>query len=729
MTRHAIPLLFALFSGSLPADVGPLENVTSSWLGNSFAGTGVDKWVQQDIEDLFVTSDGTVYAIVYWDEAGGEVTAYRDGDVVTAARHTHGWGYHGGSAIAANEKYLYFGQFVENEGGHLVDPATWPPKGKEWYGIARRFRSDITRAAPFPHGKGGKGATLKGGFLVIHELPTEASDAHVAGLWATEAEVFAACPYDDTIRVFDTESMEPLRQWPLKRPGPMSMDGQGTLWILHRRGKEGPSRILRFDTDGTQLPQEIALPSKVIPTDICIDKDDRLLVSDRGPSQRVLIYDDIDTSPRLTDTFGVERGIFSEPAGRFGPLRFNDPAGVGTDAEGNIYVASSGSSARDAGGGGGSTILESYWPNGRLNWRLFGLEFIDCASLDPADENHAWTKEEHFTLDYSKPKGREWTYAGYTVNKWQYPDDPRTHIWSAGAWLRRIDGQPFLFVNDMTAQHLQVYRFAEPPAETAIPAGFFTKRHVEIEGWPPVQPDKGEWIWRDADADGSFEAGEFFRRDGKDAPSLQGWWVDSQGTVWQATERDGIRRFPCRGIQGGVPCWDYESMQTFPAPPQFDRIKRLRYDPATDTMLLGGTTSEHKNQHWKPMGPVICRYDNWISDRQLRWKIVAPYQQGSSGHSSCEPMTIHFAGEYLFVPYTGDSKELGFAMGHIEVFRLDTGARVGWMEPGPDVGRIGLQDIRECLSAHRRNNGEYVVFLEEDWKAKVLMFRWRPQER
>ena len=87
--------------------------------------------------------------------------------------------------------------------GHLVDSVTWPPKGKEWYGIARRLRSDITKAAPFPNGKGGKGATLKGGFLFVHELPTETSDAHIAGLWATDTELFAACPHDNTIRVFE----------------------------------------------------------------------------------------------------------------------------------------------------------------------------------------------------------------------------------------------------------------------------------------------------------------------------------------------------------------------------------------------------------------------------------------------------------------------------------------------------------------------------------------------
>ncbi len=726
MKRYVPLLLIVLSAAYAMADVGRLDNVTCSWLGNSFAGTGVNKWVQQDIEDCFVTAEGTVYSIVYWDEAGAEVTEYRDGDVIASARHTHGWGYHGGRAVAANDKYLYFGQFVENEGGHLVDPATWPPKGKHWYGIARRLRSDITQAAAFAHGKGGKGDTLEDGFMVVHELSVETSDAHITGLWATEKELFAACPYDNTIRVFDARTMQRLRSWRLERPGSMYMDRHGALWVLQKAGERDAARIVRFRTNGRRLPQEIVFDEAVIPTDLCIDADDRLFVSDSGRAQQILIYRDIDSTPRPAGTFGVEHGIYSDPAGRFGPRRFNDPVGVGTDAAGNIYIASSGSSARDAGGGGGSTILESYRPDGQLNWRLFGLEFIDCASLDPSDESHAYTKEEHFTLDYSKPKGEEWTYAGYTVNKWRYPDDPRTHIWSAGAWVRRIAGRRFLFVNDMNGEYLQVYRFAKPPVETAIPAAFFAKKHVEIANWPPAEPGRGEWIWCDADADGAFEAGEFATRQGKDAPALQGWWVDSEGTVWQAAQRDGIRRLPCRGIRNGVPRWDYASMETFEPPAELKQTKRLRYDPATDTMYLGGTTDEHSNQHWKPMGPVICRYDSWSSNRALRWKIVAPYQKGSSGHSSCEPMTIDFAGDYLFVPYTGDSRELGFAMGHIEVFRLDNGERVGWMEPDREVGRIGLQDIRECLSAHRRENGEYVVFLEEDWKAKVLMFRWKP---
>lgn len=168
-------------------------------------------------------------------------------------------------------------------------------------------------------------------------------------------------------------------------------------------------------------------------------------------------------------------------------------------------------------------------------------------------------------------------------------------------------------------------------------------------------------------------------------------------------------------------------MQTFPHPKEFDEVKRVRYDVQTDTLYLGGTKGDDKNQHWKPMGPVIARYDNWLKgDKKMRWQIVAPYQKGSSGHESCEPMGFDIAGDYVFVPYTGAGKQIGYKTGHIEVFRADNGQNVGWMEPGADIGEIGLQDIRECLRAHKRADGEYIVFLEDDYKAKIVMYRWKP---
>ena len=82
-----------------------------SWIGNSFGGKTT--WVQQDVEGLWVEPDGTVFTNVRWDEAGGNVQQYHDGQLVAMAGHTHGWGYEGGDAVAANSKYLFIVQNVE----------------------------------------------------------------------------------------------------------------------------------------------------------------------------------------------------------------------------------------------------------------------------------------------------------------------------------------------------------------------------------------------------------------------------------------------------------------------------------------------------------------------------------------------------------------------------------------------------------------------------------------
>jgi hypothetical protein len=48
------------------------------------------------------------------------------------------------------------------------------------------------------------------------------------------------------------------------------------------------------------------------------------------------------------------------------------------------------------------------------------------------------------------------------------------------------------------------------------------------------------------------------------------------------------------------------------------------------------------------------------------------------------------------------------------------------LKPCGTISEIGLQDIRECLRAHQRKDGEYIVFLEDDYKAKILLCRWKP---
>lgn len=88
-------------------------------------------------------------------------------------------------------------------------------------------------------------------------------------------------------------------------------------------------------------------------------------------------------------------------------------------------------------------------------------------------------------------------------------------------------------------------------------------------------------------------------------------------------------------------------------------------------------------------------------------------------------MGFDIAGDYIFVPYTGASKADAVKHGRIEVFRTADGMNIGHVEPSEDVGEIGLQDIRECLVAHAGADGEFIIFLEDDFKSKIVMYRLR----
>jgi hypothetical protein len=705
----------------------PLEAVTS-WIGNTYGGG--EKWVQQDIHALTVMPNGTVFTNVGWDEAGGNAGEYRDGALVRYAKHTHGWGNGGGDAVAANSAYVYLGVSVDNEGGGLKDPSTWPPKGSRWLGISRRQRADLAKGAPFDGGKGGKGDSLVSSFLVVAEVPDK-SKAALAGICADETRVYVADPTSSQVKVFDAATMQPVSSWEIERAGPLALDQAGRVWMLETKSDKSPAVLVCFDARGHERPSVFPFASKVEPVAFCFASDGRLLVADDGPAQQVRIFSVKGNALIETGTFGASGGIASGTPGAFGDRKLNRVTALGCDAQDDVYLA------QDAQSGGGGTILESYHlADGALRWRLFGLTFVDMADIDAESDTDAFTKEEHFHLDYTQPAGREWSYAGYTIGRFRYPEDPRLHLWSAGAWVRHIGGQPVLFVNDMNAERLQVYRFApKTDGEVAIPSGLFAKSHIkDKDGWPAHQPPHGEWIWRDANGNGAFDAGEYATNpngasgaSGGDAPAAQGWWVDQAGGVWLATETKGIHYLPCQGLDShGNPQWDFGAMQTFPHPDGSHEVKRLRYDIATDTLYLGGTTTEDHNQHWKPMGPVIARYDGWLhGTRTLRWRVTLPYAHGASGHESCEPMGFDVAGDFIFVPYTGAAKKSGVKTGRVEIFRAGDGSAAGHVEPGEAIGEVGLQDIRECLTAHRRADGEYVVLLEDDYRSKVVMFRIR----
>ncbi len=720
----ALPSAIAL--AEAPPFTSPRLPAVTSWIGNSYGG--VPRWVQQDVSALTVTPDGTVFTNVPWEEGGGNVGEYRDGELIRHAKFTHGWGNNGGDAVAANSRYLYIAMEVGNERGNLNDPATWPPKGSKWYGISRRTRADIGKGAPFPGGKGGKGATLKEAFLVVAE-PSDQTKGPLPGACADEQHLYVTDPYANQIKVYDAETMQLLRHWPIERAGPIALH-DGHLWLLERKTDSQPARLLCLSTqDGKPQQPPLTFDPAIIPLAFCFAPDGRLLIADDSSAQVIRFFSRTGESWKESGTFGEKGGVFSGTPGAFADRKLNHVTAIGCDAKGHLYLAHNGQS------GGGGTVLESYrLADSSLQWRLLGLTFVDMASVDPENDTEVFTKEERFQLDYTRPPGQEARYQGFTLDRFQFPNDPRLHIWSANAWVRRIGGQRILMVTDMNSDHLQVYRFApQTHGEIAIPSGLIARKPVRLKNspdWPPHQPAKGEWIWRDTNGNGAFDAGEYTSNGEAEAPRSQGLWVDFKGNVWLATETNGIRFLPSKGLDNhGNPQWDFATMQTFPHPAEFQHVKRLRYDAASDTLYLGGTTKEAKNQHWKPMGPIVARYDGWLhGKRTLAWCATLPYAEGSSGHESCEPMGFDIAGDFLFAPYTGAAKKLGIKTGHVEIFRTRDGSAVGHLEPSSEVGEIGLQDIRETLTAHRRADGEYLVMIEDDYKSKVVLYRLRLEE-
>lgn len=713
--RIALAVLLAL-GGSVGLCAAEIENVTVSWIGNTFpygGGQGSQhKWVPQDASDIFVASDGTVYTNVFWEEGSANQTAIKDGDVLAQARGSRGWGHEGGESVTANSKYLYYAQIFDNEGGGLKDPNNWPPKGSKWFGVSRRNRTNIRAGDVFEGGKGGRECP-KACFLPVHETD---KNANITGLHASEEELFVASAFDDTIRVYDANTMAAKRKWTVEKPQRVFMDRDGALWVIHGDGV----KIGRFDRDGKKLPQEIVLKAPSRASDLCVDKDNRLLVADCGPENVVRIHEEIGKTPREVKLVGTPGGIFAGTPGRFGDLRFNRIAGVGTDDQGNIYVAST---QRPSSG----VIIESYSPALKLNWRVMGLEFVDRIAEDPGNHASLFSKETRYALDWSKPAGQEWSYRGLTLHPQKYPHDPRLTLDLCSPLVQRVEGKPFLFLNGQNeASPLAIYRFDEKTdGEIAIPCGLINKKK---SGKIPGEPAKGEYLWIDANGDGQFDAGEFAAQGEKEGPWAGGVWIDTKGAIWFACG-GSIRRFACQGLNGkGVPKYDFQHCESFPCPAPLKAARRVRYDPETDTLYAGGTNEQYKNRHWKPMGPVLSRYDHWSKgNRDPKWTVIGTHDQDyKGGHSSCEPIAFDVAGDYVFVSLAGASGKLGVRMAEVDVYEAATGKHLGRLKPTRDFGEAGLMDMVECIRAFKRADGEYVVIIEEDYAAKNIVYRWRP---
>ena len=101
---------------------------STTWIGNTYAN-GRDH-VPQNIYDISVAPDGTVFTDVIWDEGDYECTQFNsDGSINRPAAFTHGWGSYGGMAVACNSNYVFIAEIMIHEKNAGFDTNTWPAAG------------------------------------------------------------------------------------------------------------------------------------------------------------------------------------------------------------------------------------------------------------------------------------------------------------------------------------------------------------------------------------------------------------------------------------------------------------------------------------------------------------------------------------------------------------------------------------------------------------------------
>ena len=669
----------------------------TSWLGNTI-GNGKLR-VQNNIEGMYVKDDGTIYTNSAWDEAGSEAGIYKDGKPIFILQDTHGWNRLGGKAITVNSKYIYLTMI---QGGMNQNKEDYPPEGQTWYCV-RRY--DLTgKPAPFEKGNGWDKSML-----------ITSKSKELTGIATIDNNLFVSNAGENIVRVYNTETMAEINKFAVNNPGKITIDKKGNLWIIQNQQGTKSGKIVNYSQAGKKLPKEILDINN--PSALAIDHLGRLLVAENGINQQIVIYN-INNQPVRVDSFGDKNGILGGVPGEVKTSKLYGITGVGTDAKGNLYVNNNGFNKS-------GTDLRKFSSSGKIEWQLLGLIFVDNADTDPqTDGVNVFTKQEQYVMDYSKPAGKEWTYKAYTVNPFKYAQDPRLHTSPDGTFVRRIQGKPFLFLTDMYNSFLQIYRFQpKTDGKIAIPAGMFVGTNDQgkqsVSGnWPPSQPVKGEWIWRDSNGNGAFEKNEY--DSSQDYPYIGGWWVDSKGDVWKTLRtEDGIRHYPLQGIDAkGNPIYTYSSMQKLKTPSTFKDLRRIEYFPETDTMYLSGFTIEHPAfaDDAKVIGSEIARFDNWSKgNRTPKWRTVVPYDTTGKGEIATAAMSI--AGDYVFA--------VGVKTAEVYVYKTATGELVKKMTPGAEVGKeSGWVDIPYGIRAFRRANDEYLVFVEENWQGKVLIYQF-----
>jgi hypothetical protein len=707
-----------------------LTDYTTSWIAND--GGTQRTHVPHDMLNMYVRSDGVCVTVTNWDEGGTNVAVFKDGEIIAVPEGsgTGGWGRNSRLTAVIDDNYVYHLQTQHGRDGanrnlNVNGLPQFPSSDAdvEWKTV-RRYVWNTGLSAPFAGGYGYKGCML----LVCSERSRD-----LVGLAITPTELFVAVTrgneslgLNDLIKVYNknTMSSEPLRQFVIEGGlGRLYADTRGGLWML-----QGNQIIRLSQQDGSRMGQSITLPDGVRASSFCVDSDnERILVANFGADLNVLLYKDIFTTPVADGTFGQTGGIYTKTAdyrqGQVGALRFMGPRGVGVDAHGNIYVAN------QAVSGGRGTSLEAYHESTQeLLWKAEGLVFTATADFDRSTNDIFYTPEKIHKIDYTKLGQRLDTFVAITVDPFKYPRDQRgieRGPFITSVFKRYINNQHFLFVSDMYGGMIAGYRFNE---ETD---GYIGIPFMRIWATPETVT-----IWVDKNGDGQETPDEYTTSANPNRFSMS-FYPDQKGNIWRGTREQGFSLWKIGEIDShGVP--QYGAAMQFALPGGTNGVKRIFYDPEKDELFLVGFSSAFPDRNrdgsgsdtWWCMGSTIAKYKNALSRINQgadtrSWTpdlaVYLPFETGNDGVGATNAKAFTVEGDYIFNALARE--------GYVTIYDRETGAYIGYIRPGPEVGNAsGWTDFNYAINVRKNADGSYEILNEENAFAKVIHYLWRASQ-
>ena len=573
----------------------------------------------------------------------------------------------------------------------------------------------------------------------------------MTGLAVHDGELYLSDAGSGVVRVYNLESFpppgtdmaepaQPVRTFPLDRPGHLAFDSSGRLWAIQAcaKGERTQREDLPKGTNWRKISAwaPIITPGRVVccdprtgrtlaviddvtePMDLAYSAKDRmLLVAERNGEHQIRFYADLNTQrPTLARTFGAKGGIYASgdrlgQKGEVKPGKLHPPTGVGVDAEGNLYVT---------GGGGPSdywpVVIASYAPDGTRRWLRSGHTFMDSAWYDPHD-GHMYTAVSRMKMDWSKTEpGSEWSYQALTVDRFAYPQDPRNTGTAHILRVVHVGDERLLFEG---WRGINVFRFRPGSGEIGVWCA-----SLDVGGFDP-----NATLWTDRNGNARQDQGEWERCDalwgGKDVDESGGLWVPSG-------DRRGVRHYPLNGIDdNGIPQYSFASSHVYPIPEDnpfrdshtrwtsgFDQID---YDAASDTLVAAGFTYAfpHQLEHgFGGFGRILTCYRNFTRQPEKAWQVLLAYHQLHND----KPRSMDAAGDYVFMARIKNQR--------VEVYRKSDGAYIGPLDPfkTPGLNNGTLIDHGHGLRASVRKNGEYVLGVYDSLCNKAFLYRWMPSE-